>query len=125
MPLINEPVCLAVGTDGELEMPLRFVSGVEAVNVGLRVRCQLFRGEWFLDQAAGVPYWQTLLGQKFDERSARAAFRSELLTCPGVSEILALDVTFEGTTRTLKVAWQVRCTFGDTAADSLAISAQN
>lgn len=123
MPLETEPVTLKMNASGEVVVPWQFVSGVEAVNVGITTRLKLFAGEWFLDLEAGVPYWTDVLGQKFDDRKVRAAFRREILTCPGVAEIRSLEAAFDGATRELTVAWEVRCEFGADATGTTQIAA--
>jgi hypothetical protein len=56
------------------------------------VRLGLFVGEFFADLDAGIPYVENatvsereaILGQAFEPAKARAAFRREILTTPGV-----------------------------------------
>jgi hypothetical protein len=116
MPLLaTDPIDLLLDDDGDIVVveDLRLSSGVAAVAQGIRIRIQSFRGEWFLDLDDGVPYWQDLLGAKFNELRARAAFRDAITSAPGVVQLLSLEVGFDGATRTLTVAWEVRTAFGD------------
>jgi len=126
--LETDPVCFARDVDNELEIPLRLVSGLDAVAVGARTRVGMFAGEWFMDLDAGIPYLpdgvaiperEAILGQKFDAIKARAAFRRELLTTPGVVEIPTLLVAFDGPSRTMTINWVLRTAFGDTPVDTL------
>jgi hypothetical protein len=130
-PLATEPVCLALTTTGDVEIPLRFVSGVEAAAQGCRERLRAVRGEWFRDLNLGVPWFENdqvpptraILGQRYDERRVRAEVRAALLGDPTgvITEILRLDVSFSTATRVLTIRWQVRCAFGDTPVETLEI----
>lgn len=129
MPLVTEPVRLALTSTGDIEIPMRFVSGVEAVSQGCRERLRAVRGEWFRDLRLGVPWFEgdqvpassAILGQRYDERRVRSAIRGALLGDPAVTEILRLDVTFSTATRVLTIRWQVRCAFGDTSVEALEV----
>lgn len=130
MTLSTEPIDLALDASGtDLVMPPRFTRGLEAVAQGIRIRLRRIRGEWFLDRDAGVPYLATdivpeseaLLGQKFNALKARAAVRNELVKAPGVVELLALAVSFESTSRTLRIEFRVRTEFGDSELETVEV----
>lgn len=123
MPLLTEPVDIALDIDGDLEVTndARLVAGSEGVKQLISVALQLFKGEWFLDLNSGMPYWQDILGRKFDEATLRAAVRDAILGVAGVSEIVKLTVTWDGTTRTAAIAWRVQTSFGDTVEDTLEV----
>lgn len=110
----GDPIDLLLDVEGDLVLTsdLQFSTNLNAVAQGIRIRIQTFRGEWFLDLDHGVPYYQDLLGQKFNEVKARSAFRTAIVTAPGVTELTALTVAYEGTTRALQVSWKVRSVFG-------------
>jgi hypothetical protein len=110
----TDPVDLLLDDDGDLILisDLMFSTGLNAVAQGIRIRIQSFKGEWFLDLDHGVPYYQDLLGQKFNEVKARAAFRTAILSAPGVTELTSLEVTFDRASRALNVAWKTRTEFG-------------
>jgi hypothetical protein len=95
-----------------LTSDLVFSIGINAVAQGIRIRIQTFRGEWFLDLDHGVPYYQDLLGHKYNEIKARAAFRDAILSSPGVDDLLSLEVEFNNQTRELTVEWEVQTSFG-------------
>lgn len=106
--------------DGDLAFPLRFTTGLEAVAQGLKIRLQSFRGEWFRDLEDGVPYFQDLLGHKFSEIKARAAFRDAITETPGVVSLDSLIVAFDRATRALSVSFKVTADAGTISA-SLAL----
>jgi hypothetical protein len=125
VPLATDAVRLAYTTAGDVEVPLRFAAGVEAVAQGCRDRVLAVKGEWFRDLDLGVRWRENdrveasraILGQRFNARKARSEIRAALLADPteAVTEVLSIDVAFDGATRTMDVRWQVRCAFADTA----------
>jgi len=124
LPLALEPRDLLLGTDNDLVIrngDLVFSRGIEAVRQGCRIALLMFQGEWFANLLAGIPYYNGILGEKPTKAiaAARVAFRRELLSVPGVLEVLRLEVTFEGNTRTMSMNWQVRTALGDTPAELL------
>ncbi len=100
--------------DGDLIIPLVFTSGLGAVAQGISIRLKTFKGEWFLDVDHGVPYFENdvvtdpLIGGKFNELKALAAFRPVIAASPGVDEIVRLAVQFTAATRECRVDWRVR-----------------
>jgi hypothetical protein len=121
LPLISDPQDIALDADGDIlldEEGLHFISGIEAVAQAIRFRLLMFRGEWFLNQDIGVPYFEELIGDASKQAGvksrARAAFAAAILDAPGVTSILQLDVDINSATRRMTVTWQARATFGDT-----------
>lgn len=114
-PLTND---LVIGSD------LEWIRGIDAVVQSCRIALRMFQGEWFLNLDAGIPYWDQILGQKpaISIAIARDEFRRELLTVNGVLEVIRMDVTFDGSTRTLSVSWQARTALGETPIDTLTLN---
>lgn len=121
--LSTDPIDLLLDVDGELviDSDAQFSTGLDAVVQGCRLRLQLFRGEWFLNLDEGVPYYQDILGQKYNEQNVRAAFRNALVSVPNVDSIIRLELDFNRGTRVLTVTWQVRTAFGDSEAETLEV----
>jgi hypothetical protein len=129
--LITDPLDIALGADGDLVLGADggpyLTTGLAGVAQLCRTALLLFRGEWFQDLDAGVPWLandtvtenQAILGKRFDEAYVRAAVRDTLLAVPGVLSITALAVALNATTRTLAITWAVRSVFGDTLPDTL------
>lgn len=127
--LSTDVVVFARTANGDLELPLRGATGLEAASIGIRTRLLMIRGEWFLDLDAGVPYLptedgvvpedQAILGQEFDPIKTRAAILDAILDTPGVFDVPWLRLDFNRTTRVLNINWIARTQFGDTEPDSL------
>ncbi len=124
--LITDPVCFRRDADGRLKFPLELARGLEGAGIGIRARLGLFAGEFFADLDAGVPYAENatvsereaILGQAFEPAKARAAFRREILTTPGVVEVTALELAFDAAERRLSVTYVARTAWGDTVRDT-------
>lgn len=56
--------------------------------VGLR----LFQGEWFLDPAQGIPYWQSILGHKVGLGVIQQIFRRAIGLVPGIQQVTELRI---------------------------------
>lgn len=128
-PSTIEPgVDFELDDDGDLIIPLRFTRGLGAVAQGIRIRMQMFKGEWFLNLDTGIPYLENdsvteaeaLLGQRFEQVKALAAFRKAIESAPYVQKILALAVSFDGSTRQMTVEWRVQSALG-VVEDSLEV----
>lgn len=122
MPLEHEFVDLALDDQDQIEIPMRHIAGREGVAQRIRIALRMVRGEWFRDRDRGIAYFPgdgidpalVLLGNKFfDVALAEAQFRDAISRVPGVAQITALSVSFDGATRTLTVDWTVRVEFDD------------
>ena len=106
---------------GELDVTtdLNMSSGAAGVAQGIRVRVQMYAGEFFANLDQGLAWHDEIIGAKFDPVRTRTAFRRVILDAPGVESLTDLAVKFDGPTRTLTVSWAAITEFGDTVADSL------
>lgn len=115
--LLTDPIDLLLDDDGDLVVEggdLVLSSGLPGAAQGIRIRVLTFRGEWFLDLDDGVPYFQEILGHKFEETRAREAFREAIAAAPGVVEVPSITLDFNRGTRVLTISWTARTEFGDT-----------
>lgn len=120
-PLENDPQDVALAPDGDILLDaegLHFVSGKPAVVQAVQIRLLMFKGEWFLNQDIGMPYFEELIGDASKARGVEdrmhAAAAAAILDAPGVDSILKLNVTVDRQNRTMTVTWQAKCSFGDT-----------
>ena len=142
LPLITDPIDWALDpTTGDFPAgDIQETTGIAAVMQGATIRLRMYMGEWFLNLAQGVPYIerpdgsvtpdQAIMGQKFNKAKALRAFRDQLLGnplngiagVPGIIQLLALNVSYVNSTRTLTVQWQAKTAFGNTPLNTLAVS---
>lgn len=123
--LDSDPIDVALDEDGDLlvdpDVGFVILTGIEGVKQCVQIRLLLFKGEWFLDLDAGVPYYQEILGEKYNESLLRQRLAEAIKGAPGVLEILSLELEFVALTRRVNVIWSIRTTFGDTEPDTLAL----
>lgn len=101
------------------------VSGEQAVVQAIRFRLQLELREWFLNRDVGSDWYEQVLGDPSKtpgvEARARAIVAAAILDVPAVDEILQLETSLEPQERRLRIRFQARCSFGDTAVTELTI----
>ena len=74
----------------------------------LRQHLRLFKGEWFLNLDAGIPYFEDILGKKNALNIIESKFVQAISAIEEVAEILKLNLSIDSKTRTLKVNVTVR-----------------
>lgn len=101
---------------------LCMVSDVEHTAMKIRQRLRTFQGEWWLDPSLGVPYYESILGQKTpDLQAIRGIYAAAISDTPGVQALTALTVTFDNTTRTYSVAFTALDETGTPITESVVI----
>lgn len=107
---------------------VQFSRGLTAKVQQANIALKSVKGEWFINDDDGVPYWEranvkaseAILGQKFDQLKALAAFRVALSKVPD-STITTLTVTFDNRARAVACTWRLLTIFGDTNLRTLII----
>jgi len=79
---------------------------VEEVDQRLRVRFQLYKGEWFADANAGTPWFQQILIKGAKDETIRAVLSQVIEGTPGISHLMSLDYVYDRQARTLEVAFE-------------------
>lgn len=115
---------LDANNDLVVDTDLHFTSGLIGVIQAARIRLSMFQGEWFLNLIAGIPYFQSILGQKpaIGIAATKVQFRAALLAIEDVTDVLQMDVTFDGPSRTLSAKWTVQTTFGDSSVQTTVVT---
>jgi hypothetical protein len=91
---------------------LAIVSGSELVTQRLQVALQLFKGEWFLDADAGIPWYQEILEKGVDVTVVDSILRKQILATEGVNRILTYSSSIDAATRIVSVAFTVDTVYG-------------
>ena len=88
---------------------LVLAGGADALLQHVRMRLQFFLGEWFLDDPTdpqiGTPLFQKVLIKNPDRGVLESVFRDRILGTPGIKDVTALSLDYQGSTRTLRVSW--------------------
>lgn len=91
------------------------VFDAEAIGEHIRQRLMFWRGEWFLNEDAGVEWTKYVLGRPPSELPlAESIIKAEIAATPGVKEILHFDAIYDRLSRGLRiVSCQVATVFDD------------
>ena len=106
---------LALDADGDLAIvsgDASFVDGADQLRQHLQIRLRFFRAEWFLDENAGVPYFQQIFVKGTPLARVHSVITNEILATPDVSRLLAFSTNFDSRTRKLTVDFAVDSRYG-------------
>lgn len=99
---------LKLGLTGDIVLAagdLVLVRGTDAVVQSVRSRLLLFKGEWFLDLDAGMPWYQEILIKNPDVSRLQSLFRDRIAGTKGVSAVNSLTLLFDRANRRLTVTY--------------------
>jgi hypothetical protein len=97
-----------------------FPMGVD-VRQAVYIRLGFFRGEWFLDRATGVPYWERVFIKAPSPEHIAAIVRATILDTPGVGAITKFAFAFDTIRRRLSIEWAATTDDGE-IADNLQVN---
>ena len=75
------------------------VTGLEALRQKINQRLSLFKGSWFLDTTAGVPYFQEIIKKPVDPGLVASILNQEILKESEVLDIGEVEADFDPETR--------------------------
>lgn len=114
---------LYLNVNGDVELSngdLRTVDGNDSIQQAIGLALMLFKGEWFLDEALGVPYYESILVKAPNLNAIREIFRQKLISVSGVLAIVQLDLSFDRSSRTLSLTWKVTTDTGELSGSFVA-----
>ena len=87
--------------------------GLEAVRQRVVQRLHFVRGEWFLSDTEGVPYYQELFGQPYSEGLAARVIASEISRVAGVDNVEVVSASLDSAgRRLLRLALRIETDLG-------------
>jgi hypothetical protein len=101
---------------GDLDLStgtVELVDDSDAVAQQLLIRLRIFLGEWFLDERVGMPYFQRILGQKFNEALIAPIFQKAILAVPRVASVDSFAFSLDRAARALSLSFKVRTDLGE------------
>jgi len=66
-----------------------------------------FKGEWFLDEGLGIPYYQEILGTKNSINAIKAIFVDAIQRLEGVKELVELKIRLDDPARALLINFTI------------------
>jgi len=101
----NEPVLDPMGN-------IKIIEGIESLSENIDQRLQLFKGKYFLDTTAGVPYFEEIIKKPIDPGLAASVLNAEILKEPEVNSLGEVSATLDRDTREFKYSVKIRSIFG-------------
>ena len=89
-----------------------FVADIAAVGVILSERLQFIRGNWWENRNAGLPLFQSILGQATTSQAVGLILRKTILATPYVSGIQNITVNYAPDSRAYSFSATVLTQFG-------------
>ena len=113
LKLVNSPVSPYFG-DLELDGNdlVLTVGTVENVGQNILQRLRTYLGEWFLDNAIGLPYYQQILVKNPDQGNIDAIFLNAILGTRGVQQVNRYEFRVDFNTRQLFVTFSAQTVQG-------------
>ncbi len=90
---------IQIGSDNDIVIQnndATLITGRDEIAQVLRQELRVFLGEWFLDTAEGIPYFQEILKKNPNPSTVDAIFKNKILSTPGVIELLSYSLEING-----------------------------
>lgn len=82
--------------------------GMEAFIQRLKIKLMFFKGEWFLNQNFGIPYFDEIFGKSVDSKDAvDNIFKLAIVEMEGVDKLIKFSSTFNAPTREFSLSFSV------------------
>ncbi len=91
---------------------LAMTGDLDGIRQQVELRLGFFKGEWFLDEEAGLPWYEEILVKNPNLIRIRDIFRTAILSVNGISDVTYLDVRFTGA-RTVTVEFRATTDLGE------------
>lgn len=101
--------------DGDLDVSagkLQVATDLQAMKQAVRSSILLFLGEWFLNTDEGTPWRQLIFVKNANPAFVKTALRDAIFRVEGVTEINALDLSFDAQDRSATVSFSATCDLG-------------
>ncbi|QLB23309.1 hypothetical protein [Phocoenobacter skyensis] len=105
-------IALSKGHDLVLDGDFKFISGAEKIAQQIKVTLLTFKGEWFLDNEHGVPYFDYVLVKNPAREQVEAILRKAIKDVPDVLGVQNLKLFINHPARKLKVEVQAETNEG-------------
>lgn len=87
----------ALDSDGDMyadSSGLAMTGDLDGIRQQIMLRLGFFKGEWFLDEENGIPWYEEILVKNPSVAKIQTIFRDAILSVKGVRDVLSLSVVF-------------------------------
>jgi hypothetical protein len=102
---------ILLGNDGDIAIinnDITFTKGSQITLQKLKQKLKFFKSEWYLNNEAGIPYYEEILKKNVDLGKIEPIFIRAIQSVEEVVEILKLEITQDKIKRTLQINFAVR-----------------
>lgn len=92
---------------------LAMVGDLDGIRQQVMLRLGFFKGEWFIDEDLGIPWYEEILVKNPNLIRIREIFREAILSVTGIKELTFLDLLFDPPARTLTVTFRASTDLGE------------
>lgn len=89
-----------------------WIEGAEAIAQHIRCRLRMFKGEWFLNEDEGVPWFDEIFEKGVEDGRIAAILRQVILGTPGVTSLTSLAISHDRATREMTVTFEATTDLG-------------
>jgi hypothetical protein len=100
------------------DFDLEFTTPFQLTTQKIKQALSLFKGEWFLNANAGLPYYEEIFGKNNSLARIETLYIRALQAIPEIVEIESFNIELDNVTRKLKIDFEVR----DNANNLISIS---
>lgn len=93
---------------------LILVNDSDQVRQNLKIRLRFFRGEWFLDTTAGLPFYESILVKNPNLPDIDNIIKAEIIDTDGAEELLEFNSDYDPKARTYSIEFKYRDIYGET-----------
>lgn len=101
---------LKLNADHELSVEsfdLKLIGESDQIAQNVKQTLLMFKGEWYLDTDAGIPWVQEILGKRNYEETVRSIIVNAITNVNGVEEVTSFEQSFDSTTRHLTLTIEI------------------
>jgi len=90
----------------------QLVSGIDEVVQQVKIRLLFFKGEWFLNTAQGLPFYDDILVKNPNIPNIDNIIKAEIVNTPNVNELLSYESEYNNTNRSLSISFEIDTIYG-------------
>ncbi len=72
-----------------------------------------FKGEWWLNEDEGLPYYDSILVKNPNMDLINTLFKTEIIAIPTIAKIISFTSQFDNSLRQLSISFEVQLTNGE------------
>ena len=92
---------------------LAMTGDLPGIKQQVTLRIGFFKGEWFLDEERGVPWYEEIIVKNPNLIRIREIFRDTILSVRGIRRVTFMDLLFSAYARTLSVNFRASTDLGE------------